>query len=217
MVEVVRWWGGGWDHHCDHSQISESPGWVDRPSFGWRLRQWEASVLTETTQKLQLSHSALRTGQQQVGGKYQTVFISLSASSIEYFRRKLSFTILNHRELTDFFLEVKKTNNFNLSGDLVQQRRSAWPLCRWCRARRAGWWQISPPRTTGTSPALCQSNTRLVRLQWRSEEGSLTSSVIVLISSKVTAEGQTFSTFTVDMNLSDSSLSSGLEKFGVNH
>ena len=39
----------------------------------------------------------------------------------------------------------------------------------------------------------------------RSEEGGLTGSVIVLISSKVTAGGRTFSTFTVDMNLSDSS------------
>ena len=53
---------------------------------------------------------------------------------------------------------------------VVQQRRSEWPRCRWCPARRAaGWGQSSPLRTTGISPAPSQCSPRLVRGEGRSE------------------------------------------------
>ena len=161
------WWGGGWDHHCDHSQISESPGWVDRPSFGWRLRQWEASVLTETTQKLQLSHSALRTGQQQQGGNIKQFSSLCQPPAGVYY----CLTIPNHVNFPlNLKQQIKLRKTICQEALVVQQRRSEWPRCRWCPARRAaGWGQSSPLRTTGISPARCQCSTRLVRGEGRSE------------------------------------------------
>ena len=97
-----------------------------------------------------------------------SIHLSVSLQHGVFYSRKLSYNSKPRK------LKKTKTNKTEKTicqeALVVQQRRSEWPRCRWCPARRAaGWGQSSPLRTTGTSPARCQCSTRLVRGEGRSE------------------------------------------------